>query len=111
MLIKLVVRYKRVFVKSINDYLFKRCYKVCFDKIVLIFIVLFIIIFRRNLINEFIKIFRRRILIKSVFIMLIVFLIIQRRIFLIFDMINFSNVNKELFERIFVEVFKTLIIS
>ena len=81
-----------------------------FNEIVLIFIILFVIIFHNDLINKLIKVFRKRILIKNVLIMLIILLIIQKRIFLTFNIINFNR-NKKLFKRIFIEIFNVLIVS
>lgn len=103
MLIKLIIRCERAFVNLTFDALLERWlrYKVCFDRVILILIILLVIIFRNKI--NFIKVFRRRILIKGVLIMLIVLLVIQRRIFLTFDMIGFSN-NKGLSERIFIEI-------
>ena len=73
MFIKFIIRCKYAFIKSINDNLFRRCYKVCFDKIVLIFVLL-VIIFRSKV--NFIKVFRKDILIENILIMLIILLII-----------------------------------
>ena len=82
----------------------------CFNKVILIFIMLIVIIFY-NEINNFIEIFRKNIIVKNIFIMLIILLIIQKRIFLIFNIISFSNINnKGFFKRIFIEIFKTFLI-
>ncbi len=51
----------------------------------------------RLIINLIIKIFYKRIIIKNVFILLIILLIIQRYIFLIFNIIDFNS-RKELFK-------------
>ena len=53
------------------------------------------------------KVFYRRVLIKRILIFLIIFLVIRKRIFLVFDIISFSS--KGFPERISIEIFILLV--
>ena len=74
------------------------------DKVVLIIFRVIRFYLVEAFFNLFVKVFCKSVLIKRILILLIIFLIIRRRIFLVFDIIDFNN-NERFSKRISIKVF------